>query len=284
MVLNSAIKTARTPNSPKTKLKMSIGAEGVGNNVLVFGAPETGKSTVGAQLACAGQKVFTLQSDIGGTGINGMLAYASAQKKMSEFRQNHRFVTISSKDPEAMESFIDNPESIIEGFWDFDPEWVLWDGTGFYIKNTLVPETEEIVNADQRIEGFEGKEALKAWGYVRNDIVRTLDSATAWKTKGKPINRIFTSGIVYKSKVLSGDPTKPDCVRAYVPTEELDVATSAKKTLGYCFDLAFLTLKDEKGGYKYKLSGEFMKRRYKLKDEYPADFLALWAEVEKQRN
>lgn len=286
MKLNAEVKTARTPNAPRAMLDMSVGAEGVGNNFLVFGAPATGKSTVGAQIACSGKKVFTCSTDLGNTGINGMLAYAKSVGKLEEFNANHKYIVLTTKHENELDAFIDDPASLVKGFWDFNPEFVLWDGLGFYVKNKIVPDTEEIVNTDQQLEGFEGNQALKAWGYVRNNIVRVLDSATAWLSPSKkPINRIFTTGVTYKAQVISGDPSKPDCVRSYLATEEPDIPTSAKRTLQFGFDMAFMTLRDPKtGAFQYKITGDYMKSRYKFKENIlTADFMALYDEVERQR-
>ena len=288
MLLNSAIKTARTPTTPKTKLKMSFGTEGVGVNILLFGETATGKSSIAAQLALAGEKVFTMFTDLGNTGLNGMRAYAYKQNKLEDFDKNHRYVVLNTSDQENIESFIEDPAATVEGFWDFNPTIIMWDGTGFFIKNTIVPETEDLLNKDSRIEGFEGNVALKGWGMVRNDIVRTFDKFCSWRNpQNSPITRIFTTGVSYRSVVVGGDPDKPDCIRDMKPTEEPDIPGSAKRILQYGFDVAALTTKDPKsGGFKLKLAGSYMKDRFTFKQaEFENGFIPnIWEVIKKQRN
>ena len=287
--IQNTIKTARTPPAPPKKRKLLSGIEGVGNNILLAGQTATGKSSFIADLAINGLKCFTMFTDLGNTGLNGMRSYAHSKGKLKEFDENHRYVLFNSNELEEVEAFIDNPEAVVEGYNDFSPNVSCWDGFGFHLKNSLTPDVEELVNKDKGYAdlGFDNTAMMRGWGLVRNAIVRTLDK---FLTSASGSTKIATCGVKFRSIVTSGDPNSPNAVREQIPLDEPDIDTGAKRVIQFAFDLALITkiaTKDEppvkKGDYCYKLGGEYCKKRYKLPELMPAGAYALLQEIEKQR-
>ena len=240
-------------------------------------------------MAMNGLKVFTTFTDLGNTGLNGMRAYAALHKKLPEFDANHRYVVLTSDNVDALEEVLQNPCDTIEGFADYNPDVWADDGFGFYVKNSIVPEAEDLYNQDAKAakENFSGSNTQQAWGHVKNKIVRVVDKMTSWQLpSNKAITRIFTCGVRYvpvpdqevRATGINDKATKS------IASKEPDIPTSAKHILKYAFDLGIYTSKD-KNKYFYTVMGDYMKKRYVLPETpLEADFIKnIWTPIQNQR-
>jgi hypothetical protein len=286
LITTQAPKILRTPNSPKPKRQMLKGLESVGNNFLLIGAPETGKSSFIADLAMNGLKTLTIFTDLGNTGLNGMRTYAHTMKKLDAFSENHRYVLFQREELEEVEEFLTDPDNFLEGFSEFNPDIIAWDGFGFHLSMAVTPDVEELVNKDSKLDGlgFDSSAMLKGWGYVKNAIIRVLDRFLTIKPG---TTKIVTVGCRYIQVIPD---LKDPGARKQLVTDEPDIPTGAKRIIQHGFDLALVTkvaARDDgaikKGEFYYVLAGDYCKKRYRLPDIVPAGAFKLYQEIQKQR-
>ena len=158
--------------SPKMKLKRA-GDDGDKRqfNYLIFGESETGKTSTAAQLAASGKKVLIIFTDLGDdNGVSGAQVYANLKKTQEAFKNNVAWVALNSV--EDVGKFLSNPSTFVDGYDDFDADFLLWDGFSFHQQMNIIPDVEDDSNKDDSSEG--AFETFRGWGIVKNRTIRSL--------------------------------------------------------------------------------------------------------------
>lgn len=260
--------TVSTAKAPRMKMKKAgEDSDKRQFNYLIFGESETGKTSTVAQLAAAGYKVFVIFTDLGNdNGISGAQVYANLKKTSEAFRSNVAWVALSDVDEVA--KFLEDPDKLVEGFKDFDPDFLVWDGFSFHQQMNIMPEVEEIINKDDNSEGR--MENYQGWGMTKNRTLRTTkDFLSILSPTGKPLHKIVTTAVKYGSEKVGPDKTE---VRA---KHEPDISGAASRFIRYGFDAVFETLRSgEKFEYAMNISAA-TKRRFSLPEKMEADFVKL---------
>lgn len=268
----STVSAAKPP-----KMKMSRVGETEDKrqiNYLPFGESESGKTSIAAMLAKAGLKVFVLFTDLGNdNGISGAQVYAKLKNSNTEFRNNVAWVALDDLD--TVEKFIDDPEKLVDGFWDFNADFLLWDGFSFHQQMNIIPDVEEDINSRDSSEG--SFETFKGWGVTKNRTVRTLGRFLSIRNpNSKPLHKVVTCAVKYASQQVGPDKSE---VRA---KHEPDISGAASKFIRYGFDVVFETERS-KEGFSYRLdTSSATKRRFELGEKLPADFVALHNKILEQ--
>lgn len=266
--------TVSTAKAPKMKMKKA--GEDTDKrqiNYLIFGESETGKTSTAAQLAAAGHKVFIIFTDLGDdNGISGAQVYSNAKKAQALFKENVAWVALSHED---VGKFLSDPDKLIEGFWEFAPDFIQWDGFSFHQQMNIIPEVEEDSNKDDSSEG--SFETFRGWGIVKNRTIRTLGEFFSLRNPGgKPLHKIVTTAVKYASEKVGPDKTE---IRG---KHEPDISGAASKFIRYGFDVVFETLRSgDKFEYSLNTSSA-TKRRFTLPDKMEADFVKLHNNVVSQ--
>lgn len=273
---------ARTPRQ-RVQLKS---AQNESTDILgcVFGAPETGKTTVAAQLACAGFRVFMLFTDMGGdAGEKGGRVYAAKTNKLEEYEKNLYFARLDDLD--TLKDFIADPLSVIPNLWsDANPDILFWDGFSFFQSIYVLPLAEEQANAlvsgDAPDDGFSNAAMMKGWGLVRNGTVRPLAFFLNLRNPNKKyLHKIIAAGLKYRSETTG---TVGKQVSKMVETTEPDIAGSAKQIMRYGFDFCLQTVRNgDKFVYlnRQQTAESFSKNRFGLPEVMEADFVGLWQKM-----
>lgn len=98
-----------------------------------WGPSGSGKTFLIALLVEAGYRVLILNSDVGGPGLNTLIAYLRGKDK-AHLLSNVKVVPVV--DYKSCEKFLENPASYYKAatggqdLWKFDPEIVCWEGFG----------------------------------------------------------------------------------------------------------------------------------------------------------
>jgi len=271
---NTSIRPAttgiQTERAPKAKLSKSLSLSPKQSNIMVYGAPATGKSSIIAVLAALGYKVFVLITDLGGeAGMTGARGYAKKFNITKEFDENVTWWV--ARDIDEFDKFLLNPESVIENFWaEANPDWIVFDGFSTWQATQVIPDMEELDSEDNE-ETYSFK-SYKGWGKVKNRTLRALqDLLLLSKPSGAPIHKLITAGLRVGSKKLPGQDSSE-----LVDVPEPDITGAAKRILGYAFDMVFQTARDKEGKYIYSFTGTYGKRRIDAPDQMLAEFTKVW--------
>jgi len=261
--------------SPKMKLKRA-GDDGDKRqfNYLIFGESETGKTSTAAQLAASGKKVLIIFTDLGDdNGVSGAQVYANLKKTQEAFKNNVAWVALNSV--EDVGKFLSSPSTFVDGYDDFDADFLLWDGFSFHQQMNIIPDVEEDSNKDDSSEG--AFETFRGWGIVKNRTIRTLSEFFGLRNaSGKPLHKIVTAAVKYASEKVG--PDKSEVKAQHQP----DIQGAASKFIRYGFDVVFESLRSgEKFEYALNISSA-TKRRFTLPEKMEADFVKLHNNVSSQ--
>lgn len=287
----SKVESFRTPSgggtsiarSPRSKVQLKNAATDTSSILgCVFGSTETGKTTIGAQLACAGYRVFMCFTDLGGdAGEKGARVYASKIGKSEEYERNAYFAAFD--DLEELKEFFVNPTGVIPNIWSAaNPDVILWDGFGFWQSIHVLPSIEEQANSMSKDknapeDGFSNAAMMKGWGLVRNATIRPLSAFLRMRNPNKEhLHKIITIGLKSQSQQIDQSTSK------IVELNEPDVSGSAKSLMRYGFDFCLQTQRNGTNfSYVNRTKKEgYAKNRLDLPEIIdPADFASLWAKM-----
>lgn len=253
----------------------------IGLNIFLVGKPGSGKTNALAQLVLAGYKLFIVSTDAGGdNGINTIKAQVIAAGKDLEYLRAHlRWVHVDIGDQvgegrSALLEFLKSLRS--EGaFGNFSPDVLVWEGFANYQANYIVDEFDDD-------EG--GVDNFKQWGKISTATVRDLE----YFCKIPATYRIVTCQEGQKSvKIKVGVDAKgqPIMEDRRVDTGGAALKTGATRSVLAAFDLIIRLGIDKDGKYMYNVkcgADSEGKKRVKLPEEMPADFLKVWNETKKQ--
>lgn len=267
--------TVSTAKAPKMKMKKA--GEDTDKrqiNYLIFGESETGKSATIAQIASMDLKTFAIFTDLGNdNGISGAQVYSNLRKTPEKFKSNVAWVSL--EDIDTIREFLDDPAKVVEGFWDFNPDFLVWDGFSFFQQMYIMPEVEEVINKDDSSEGR--MENYQGWGMTKNRTIRASSDFLGIKNpNGKALHKVVTTAVKYGSEKTGPDKTE---VKA---KHEMDISGAASRIIRHGFDVVFETIRSgEKFEYAFNISAA-TKRRFTLPDKMEADFTKLHNNVVSQ--
>ena len=272
----------KTVRSPRLRVKGDDIADfNVGMNIFLVGKPGSGKSDAIARLILQGLKVFIVSTDSGGdNGINTIKAQAIAAGKDLEFVRAHlRWVHVDIGDAvgEGRSALLEFLKSLRQegAFGNFAPDVLVWEGFANYQANYIVDEFDQ---DDGGVDNF------KQWGKISTATVRDLE----YFFKIPVLYKIVTCQEGQKSvKVKVGVDQKgqPIMEDRRVDTGGAALKTGALRSVLAAFDLVIRLGLDKDGKYMYYVRSKEDnegKKRVKLPEEMPAEFMKVWEETKKQ--
>lgn len=217
-----------------------------------------------------------LFTDLGGdSGISGAQVYANMVSKTPEkFNDNVRWVNLTELD--SVEKFLENPEELIEDFWSFNPDFLVWDGFSFFQSTYILPEIEETTNTKDTEYSFE---TFQGWGKVKNATVRKLKAFIDIKNPNNtPLHKILTTASKFASEKVSQD-------RSEVRDQRMpDITGAALRQIKYAID-AVIETRREGDKFTYDMSGgakNYSKRRFIFPETMDANLVKVLTEMKKQ--
>jgi len=255
-----------------------------------FGPWGSGKTYTAVDLLRAGYKIVMLVTDIGGSGSNSIRL---ALRKAGQEELLNNFVEIVLDDEEEVEKFIYSPTVYMPDIYDFDPDFLFWDGFGSWQQVYLSEKIGSMAHGSDKRELPEAvEEGLQfetaQWGQLRNATFRRLHKfCTMRNTKtGKVWHKILTAQEGVKSK--SSGPNQSELVETHIPL----LQGAGGKLAGGAFDLIIRTVEkvDKDGGkttrkYVYEIKGDnamSKNRGFDLPNVLPADMGKLWEMISDQ--
>ena len=246
---------------------------------LLFGIYGSGKTKAVADLILGGYKIAVLSTDMGESGHSTITNWLTDHNRRDLLKNCH-IIPVSGY--EETESFIDNPFRFCPWLKEFDPDFLVWDGFSTWQQ---VDVTEHIgdMNSAKDNDLLESGLVLDQRGYgaVRNATARKFNAFCRIHGESKKWHKLFTAyeAITYKK---IGDNKTEMVVESYKPM--LSGAGGQLVLGGMDLILRCKVTKGLKGvDYTYVTRGHenmaAKSRGYHLKDEEPADFLALWNKI-----
>ena len=178
------VRRAITP--PKAgRVKSGDDPGALGLKLLAFGAAGTGKTLTLAHALNMGYKVFTLITDIGGSGNLTVRNWMRNVFKNPEALKNLRELELKSY--QEVDEFLKDPTIYYPEIYDWDPDFIAWDSfSGFQqidlqqFVGDMTPQRSEGNTkgvSEQRDSGLMMDQ--QDWGMVRNATVRMMDKFMA---------------------------------------------------------------------------------------------------------
>lgn len=193
----------KTVTAPRAKVRRYDQDEvDVYLKLMLFGTPGTGKTYIVKDLLELGFKVLVLTTDLGGDGLNSVIIPMRRLGTWDKFRQNLKSVELEGYDEVA--SFLTAPETVIPEIYDWDPDFVVWDGLSGW----------QLIDIGEKVGDYEaGKNASDAerdglqmnqqkWGQIQRATFRGLSDFTALRNKktGKLWHKVVTCLEAIRSK------------------------------------------------------------------------------------
>jgi hypothetical protein len=273
------------PAPKKDRVKKGDDPTAYALNFMLYGPWGSGKTYAIEALIRAGKKVFIVVTDIGG---NGVITIKLALKKagLAHLASNYRFVELNSH--EEVQEFIDEPATYDPEFYEFAPDFLVWDGFGFAQQTYMAEASGELIVEQNDINGGKKevselretglKFELADYGVLRQLTVRTVKAFCGIHNKvtGQLIHKIFTTQESLKSK---GADQGGGFVDSASP-----LLTGAGGVLSCgAFDLIIRTSKTGTGEFEYGIelgkNTATKNRGFSLPKTMPADFGKVWATV-----
>jgi hypothetical protein len=276
----AAVGKKRNLQAPRPQVRSGSDPFSQAIKLLMFGAPGSGKSVCQASLLALGQKVFSVVTDIGGSGSLSTRLWCRNVLKKPELLENFRELELNSRN--QVEEFLDNPASFWPEIYDWNPDVITWDTfSGF-----------QQIDVMEHVEGL-GLTTEQFWGEVRKATINPLDKFLNLNNNvnGKIWHKIVMCHENEKSK------SKRDGASETILTREPLIQGSAGKIAMGAFDLIIRTyvtskVEDEdsvdvnKRAYRYTIepaSNVVAKNRgFDLPPNMPAKFDQVWTKLMEQ--
>jgi hypothetical protein len=232
--MGATVKAVLAPRANRAKRLSAMNQFAV--KILLFGGTGTGKTTALARLLALGKKILCITTDIGETGNLTVTLYIKNVLKRPELLEN--FVEIPLYSFEEVDDFLTNPAAFFPEIYDFDPDFIVWDGFSSFQLIDLQEYVGEMMLPGNSSEGESSGLQLdqRKWGMVKNATVRKLDKFLSLSNprSEKPWHKIVTS---HESLTMKGGATGSVAVEKKEP---LLSGAGGKVILGG-FDLIFRT-------------------------------------------
>jgi hypothetical protein len=162
-------------------------------NIALMGLPGTGKTKFVADLIERGAKVFTINTDPGGAGMETILSQFIKKDNLEKFKTNFREIQISDYD--TLDEFLENPLKFYPKMWEFNPDFLVWEGFSNFQQTMLSEKIGELYRdaaessdknknvSETRAEGL--KLEMQDWGMIRNGTIRRIEDFLQIKNPNK---------------------------------------------------------------------------------------------------
>lgn len=169
---------------------------------LIFGNSGSGKTYIIRALLELGFKVLVLSTDLGGDGLNSIIIPMRNDGTWAQFKNNLRSVEIEGYDEVA--NFLARPESLVPDIYDWDPDFLFWDGmTGWQINDVGEKVGDYSVGDKASAAEQDGLQLnQQKWGQIQRATYRGLSDFCAMRNQktGKIWHKIATCLETIKSK------------------------------------------------------------------------------------
>ena len=170
--------------------------------IQLFGSPGTGKTFLGKALLELGFKVLFLTTDLGGDGLNSIVIPMRREGTWNKYRQNMRSVEIEGYD--EVSSFLAAPESVFPDIYDWDPDFIFWDGLSGWQLIDIGEKVGEYAVGDKASEAERDGLQMnqQKWGQIQRATFRGLSDFCAMRNikTGRSWHKVATCLETLKSK------------------------------------------------------------------------------------
>lgn len=193
----------KTITAPRAKIRNFAEDEAdIYIKTLIFGNSGTGKTYLLRSLLELGFKVLVLSTDLGGDGLGSVIIPLRNEGTWNQYKKLLRSVEIEGYDEIA--NFLARPETVVEDIYDWDPDFIFWDGmTGWQI-NDIGEKVGDYAVGDKASAAEQDGLQLnqQKWGQIQRATYRGLsDFCSMRNTKtGKIWHKIGTCLETIKSK------------------------------------------------------------------------------------
>lgn len=257
--------------------------------IFLYGNWGTGKTYFIVGLLELGFKVFVVSTDIGGSGLNTVKLHILNVLKKPELLKNIKELVLNSDD--EMQQFVDKPSAYYPEIYDFDPDFLFWDGFGAWQQSKLKDKIGDMPLESKKHElapavaaGYQFE--MTQWGMLSTATMRTLDKFCALHNAktGKLWHKAVTALEGLKSKPIEGQQASE-----LKETKEPLLQGSGGVMSGAAFDLIIRCKKtsstDGNDKFWYQFKGENKRtklRGFNFPPQMEANPVQLWQEIEKQ--
>jgi len=265
----------KTLLAPKTSRVKSPADELPVAKICIYGHWGTGKTRTIFELLEMGYKVLCLTTDIGGSGTSTVVGEATRAGKLDLVRKNCKEIELF--DYEEVKEFIDDPTKYFPDIYEFDPDFVYWDGFSSYqaidvseavggMARSGISENRQESASEAVKEGIQFEQIH--WNQIKNVTLRSIANFCSLHNK--------KTGKIWHKVVLCHETEKGQPL----------IQGGANRLFGGAFNLIIRTVKTTNGdveSYKYLISGDSAKSRgVKFPTSMDANFSEVWKEIQKQ--
>lgn len=261
--------------------------------LMFFGGWSTGKTYAILDLLLMGYKIVYVSTDLGGDGTMGVRLALNRMGRQDLLDNLYIIVLDGQKE---VKDFIKEPAAFCEDIYDFDPDFLVWDGFSLYQNNDLMASVGESIATEAAMSGNLAKLSdsraagnkfeTQDWQVIRNETLKVIDAFCALHNKktGKVWHKIITALEKVASKPGGG---------GLIEQKSPFVSGAGGFFMGGAFDLIIRTVartdKDGEVGdriYEYVIAGNqtnsVKNRGFILPPVMNASMRALWTEITTQ--
>jgi hypothetical protein len=262
--------------------------EGDWHKVMTYGLPGTGKTYVIIGYLLNGEKVYVMNTDLGGNGLGTVKRHLKKIGR-TDLLKNLAFVDLADYD--EVEVFLTNPTKVVNSdefdLWAWAPTVLVWEGYSFFqqvhvdekVLSMAAVAKDGVSKVELRNEGMFAVEA--DWNAIRRLTIRHAN-------KFLNIHNPVTGQRIHKYVTFQEkDPEKDSEGKVKIGGKVLPMLwTGAATLMSAGFDLVIHTVgKNKADGAEYfyecvQTDTKYGKNReYPLKGIAPADWTSIWAKI-----
>jgi len=241
------------PNFDASKFRFQTGAERAAEHRpftgLLLGGPGVGKTHAVIGLLRLGFKVCYITTDYAKLGLETVDSYFVDHPEDRYLLNNLRESAFGF---DAVQEFSHHPESIMPDIYEWDPDWLFWDGLTSY--QALEVQQEEISDDDFH------KNSWSDWYKQKAGVIFPMERFLSLSNKntGRVWNKLVTCGIKEKEKYRSEKAANGEWIQVPIEgTKKIgpDLNTSVQELIRFGFSLVIectrrVMGKDEVYGYR----------------------------------
>lgn len=267
--------------APRFKINALFTKPDIAEAVLIYGPQGSGKTHTIIEMLRAGERVFLISTDLGGSGASTIQNVL--REENPELLKNILEVVLTSY--ADVEEFLTN---VPQELWDFDPTVLFWDGFTNFQSNMIQDAVGDLTNhkketSDARDEGATFD--IQDWGIVKRFSYKTVQ---AFLGMHHPVTRKFPVRVMTCLQEITMKKVGDNLT--LTPVRRPEIVGGLRKSFGSGFGLAILTkvTKDDKGIKKYSYITEghewgFDKSRVKNLKPEEESFQTIWKEIVSNR-
>lgn len=254
---------------------------------MLYGKGGTGKTYSIISLIEDGQKVCVFSTDVGGDGLSSVEAEMRYRGK-PELLKNVTFLTLPDYD--SVNQFLKAPEKVWPGIYEWNPDFLFWDGFSNYQQVHL---QEEVELDESVMKAADAGSPLKYWGAIKRETQREYNRFLMLHDRktGKLWHKVVTclEDEKFTEEQLKGVTSETEKMKMARQGKGPMVQGAAAKLMGPGCDLVIRTIRKTKKNsdtgkletsYLYETVGtdkiEAKVRGLRLEPIIPADFGMIW--------